>query len=612
MKIIKINTNEYLDKAFDMIPTNAIIDKGRCGIGGTTMELNSKRHSILVVPNVSIIESKTSQFDFLFGVKGGVNISHIKEYIENIIRSGGVIKIMSTPDSFRKIISACESLDFDIYSKCFLLLDECHSFITERSYRENISVPLEYLWKFENKSLISATPYEFSDPRFEKLKLVKIESEHLNSNIETVFTKDLFATLKSLIEQAKEHKDVNLHIFYNSVTDIPIILSLIKADKVDSTKIFCADNAGNRGKLGKYADRLFSLKDNDYHPGFINFYTTKYWEGWDLIDENAVVVLLSDIKKEHTLFEISTKGIQAIGRLRNKAKHVFHITNCYEFTSTSKKKIKDQIIKNSSIGVDSYNFLSKAALFKNILPKIKTAVEGMIKSFSTFNSDGTSATLDMNKLDSIIYSSTISSGYDMNSIVESWKKLGFSVKQSRSEHLLGIEDYKIIKNNRIGQWRKNKVIIDTIIELEKSNFVKNENLDDFVIDFSGYEEWAKLKNENLNLYKYYECLGYDKLRELSFSSSKMKKEYIIANSSKIEVSEDFKKLVYHTFSLGGKYKVSYIKDKLNEFARRLGIDVSYNFKANDIMKYFDVRDCTLTDDINGRRSRAYQIIGKLQ
>lgn len=40
------------------IPSGAFINKGLTGIGGTKSEMDSLRHSIIVVPNIPVIISK--------------------------------------------------------------------------------------------------------------------------------------------------------------------------------------------------------------------------------------------------------------------------------------------------------------------------------------------------------------------------------------------------------------------------------------------------------------------------------------------------------------------------------------------------------------------------
>ena len=50
----------------------------------------------------------------------------------------------------------------------------------------------------------------------------------------------------------------------------------------------------------------------------INFYTCKYFEGWDMYDEQATLILVTNIHRMHTKVGIADKGAQFFGRLRGK------------------------------------------------------------------------------------------------------------------------------------------------------------------------------------------------------------------------------------------------------------------------------------------------------
>lgn len=57
------------------IPANSIFYKGRCGIGGTTMEIEHKRHSIIVVPNKSPIPCKCTRYNEMLGIMSELNLN---------------------------------------------------------------------------------------------------------------------------------------------------------------------------------------------------------------------------------------------------------------------------------------------------------------------------------------------------------------------------------------------------------------------------------------------------------------------------------------------------------------------------------------------------------
>ena len=60
MKIeyITINAGQRFDAVMPEIPTNSIINKTVTGCGATYAEINAPRHSVIIEPNVPVIEGK--------------------------------------------------------------------------------------------------------------------------------------------------------------------------------------------------------------------------------------------------------------------------------------------------------------------------------------------------------------------------------------------------------------------------------------------------------------------------------------------------------------------------------------------------------------------------
>ena len=174
--MITLKEGQYLSDVMNEIPSNCILSKRIPGCGATTLELDTNRSSIIVVPNVPVIVSKCNKYDNLLGVYEGVNQGQIIEYLrENRIR-----KIMTTPESFSKVKSACEKCGINVYSDFFLLMDECHQLIKDVDYRIDIVMPMNDFFLFNRKALVSATPIGFSDPRFEEsnFKIIEVTADY--------------------------------------------------------------------------------------------------------------------------------------------------------------------------------------------------------------------------------------------------------------------------------------------------------------------------------------------------------------------------------------------------------------------------------------------------
>ena len=79
--MITLKEGQYLSDVMNKIPSNCILSKRIPGCGATTLELETNRSSIIVVPNVPVIVSKCNKYPNLLGVYEGVSQSQIIEYI---------------------------------------------------------------------------------------------------------------------------------------------------------------------------------------------------------------------------------------------------------------------------------------------------------------------------------------------------------------------------------------------------------------------------------------------------------------------------------------------------------------------------------------------------
>ena len=176
-----LEKDKHLDSIFDEIPTNVIIDKTICGCGATWLEIHSKRNSIIIEPNVPVIIGKVQKHHDIniIGVHGDtIKVKDITEKIQ-IQNQNGYVKIMTTPESYKKVTDALKLLNIQYRKDYFLLFDECEKIVSDIDYRPNIALPIKDFFKFDNKAMVSATPIIINDPRFkeQKFKIIKIKPQ---------------------------------------------------------------------------------------------------------------------------------------------------------------------------------------------------------------------------------------------------------------------------------------------------------------------------------------------------------------------------------------------------------------------------------------------------
>ena len=111
--VIKIPAKtKFLSDFLDFIPSHKLINKGITGCGGTTVELESKRNSIILCPTCNLVESKSAQG--YFGVTSKVNKSQIRNYLINETKFK---KIIATYDALPRLMEIIPN-----YSEYFLLI----------------------------------------------------------------------------------------------------------------------------------------------------------------------------------------------------------------------------------------------------------------------------------------------------------------------------------------------------------------------------------------------------------------------------------------------------------------------------------------------------------
>ena len=309
------------------IRTNTILYKKLTGLGATHSEIKAPRHSIIIEPNRPVIIGKCKdpehKNDNLFGVYQGVFTDDIIDYIED--SKGKYLKILTTPESFHKVEEALKATDIEIRFHCFLLFDECHKIIKDSDFRDTISLPMDLFFECENKALVSATPIEFTDPRFENFEMVQIVPEF-------DFSKDLFLHITNnvlqTVKETLESLEGNTFIFCNS-TDM--IYNLMKQLSLfEDSAVFCSANSVKKLKNDKDVKFKQAYEDWDVkHMKRYNWLTSRFYNAVDIkLDKQPNVIMLSNCYfSEHTMMDPYTDAVQATGRFRNGVASIKHIVN---------------------------------------------------------------------------------------------------------------------------------------------------------------------------------------------------------------------------------------------------------------------------------------------
>ena len=331
LKLVEIRNNQYMSDLYpDGLPSNAIIDKTLTAKGATTCELDeryAKRNSIIIEPNVPVIDSKQVKYPNLLGVREGVTDYDVKKYL--LDKSICYKKIIVTPESYSKVKQAAEYAGVNLFKDFFLLIDECEKVVQEANFRPAIVQPFFDFFSFDNKALISATPLSpklkgFTNHSFSHIKIVPTYDYKKNLS--------LIGTNNVQLECLKQISlnDNKKAIFLNSPDYAKTLID--KADIRNHSKIYCSnqDNA-----INKLHEDGYKASEN-FMSGEIleqySFFTSRFYSAVDLDtpDKPDIIMVTDCLNKAQTMIDPFTHSFQITGRFRSGIGSITHLTNWKE------------------------------------------------------------------------------------------------------------------------------------------------------------------------------------------------------------------------------------------------------------------------------------------
>ena len=335
-KTIKISTVngrvQHLSEIYPVIETNTILNKTITGIGATYSEIKALRNSVIIEPTKPVIYGKINNAihkdDNLFGVYQGIYQDKIIEYIERSLREGKYIKILTTPESFRKVQDAFEELEIDIrFDGYFLLFDEIQKTVKDCDYRQDIILPMDLFFECRDKAIVSATPpRKFRDPRFNDFTVVKITPDFdFHNDIYIWTTNSVLEDARKLVNLLKD-KERPVFLFVNSTDMIYALMEKLKV--TEQSAVFCSEKSVD--KLNKQLN--FSAAYDNWDASkmaHFNWMTSRFYSALDIeLDERPDIVMLTDcFIADYTMIDPYMDAVQIIGRFRNGVNYIYHIRN---------------------------------------------------------------------------------------------------------------------------------------------------------------------------------------------------------------------------------------------------------------------------------------------
>lgn len=312
-------TVNKLSDIFDCVPYG-VLAKNRTGVGATTLELQSNRDSIIVVPTKNIAyEKHLTKKDQYFYVgskigqlKDDVGVPDVESYIDSDVEYK---KILVVADSLPKVIKA---IGESVYENYFIMIDEIDSYQEDGVFRPSMENTIDYYFRFKstNRSLVSATIKPFTNPKLQEEPIIQIIYKNNESwNLSTLHTEYILASIYNSTKKLIDKKyPTTIVVAYNKVSAARSIIENLISDGIlqhEDCGILCSEASKNNAR-----EYYVTLKEKKLPAKKLIFMTCAYFAGID-IEDRFHLISVSDSRYIYTMMSIE-KLKQISGRCRHK------------------------------------------------------------------------------------------------------------------------------------------------------------------------------------------------------------------------------------------------------------------------------------------------------
>ena len=396
---IPISKGQWLSDAlakskykYTKIPSNVVLNKTLTGIGATHIEIESKRNSIIIEPNVPVIKGKVAKHPQCLGIYKACTESKIKKYLLN--KDIEYKKIITTPESFSRITNAVAELNveldeeqqIDLFKDYFCLFDECEKISQDYDFRESIAFPINDFFKFENKAFVSATPLKQAHKEFDLqgFNILTVTPDYDYSvKLELIATDKFLDAFCKKINKLRFDKSECICIFYNSTKGITDLLTQFPY-LAEECAVFCSDTSKNKLNVKNI------ITFTDFNPLYIkriNFFTSRFYSAVDIVLPLCPdVIMITDLSTaKHSTIDPLSEAIQIQGRFRNEHSNgkrfnsLCHITNFMNFNVLT----YDESVKELNLWFETAQHLQEKYK-KNTDTKDRQSIEKEFKSCNIF------------------------------------------------------------------------------------------------------------------------------------------------------------------------------------------------------------------------------------
>ena len=569
---------QHLSDIYPVIETNTILNKTITGIGATYSEIKAPRNSVIIEPTKPVIDGKINNAihkdDNLFGVYQGVYQDKIIDYIERSLRDGKCIKILTTPESFRKVQDAFEELDIDIrFDGYFLLFDEIQKTVKDCDYRQDIILPMDLFFECRDKAIVSATPpRKFRDPRFNDFTVVKITPDfdfHKEINLWT--TNNVLEDARKLVNLLKD-KERPVFLFVNSTDMIYALME--KMEVMEQSAVFCSEKSVD--KLNKQLN--FSAAYDKWEASKMahyNWMTSRFYSALDIdLSERPDIIMLTDCYiADYTIIDPYMDAVQIIGRFRNGVNYIYHIRN---YNYRIPESTEESLIEGLRCAANVYAYLGTMADSASTSQQKEAFMQAQATIPYTKYQDE-NGRINFYAVDNHIDEELTKSLYrDKTALTTVYNSCGyFTVYHTTHYYKMGDFERLKIESKTASIREKRREIV---AQLEQLGVCETEAEQQYKRD---------LEFADPLIVEAYEVLGKDKIEQLNYSVTRLRQEIIIKKHQDNACSTDAIKLINATFYSQQWYSADDIRNNLRAVFLALNIPHPKAITSHTIREYFD-------------------------
>ena len=611
----------------NLLPTQTFIfNKVMTGCGATTMFLDDAVPTVLCSPRKELIYCKANSDRYigkvhLFGSTSEdvlEKINAAKNYILSLrptpfFTPTYAPKILVTYDSTKYVIQTLRELG--LLERFRFVVDEFQTLMTDASFRGDAEA--EFMENLRTASYIiflSATPYieEYLDMLDEFKDLPYLELSWPESSIHPInITPSLYdngsptRTIQNIIDHYKsqgffeEMMDRYGNVLRSTeavffVNDVKFIVETIKKNSLplSEVNIICSDRKENHAAMRRAGLTVgHAPKEGERHPTY-TFVTKAAYEGTDFYSPCAYTYIFSNIKRENLAIDISLDLPQILGRQRLS-------TNAFRYSATLFYKSKPDFSDSEK---------------KEFMEGINTKVNETEELLNVFNS-----------LQNPDQKKRMARKYRGSQMQEKYQNDYTTVVDDKVSDEVRVVFNKYVMANELRAWDVQMhqyqdityvmaSVCDAFATTSTSSFVESKQ---FLSTFSGnFEQKMRMYAEFLDSHPeckedlqmsvmisndiktYYNNLGSDRLRSLSWKEANIVRELYGSSASEDRIAE----LIYAEFP-DGWYSLTELKEKLQGIYDSIGL--RRIAKATDIGKYYTYTK--KQKSIGGNRSNGFDI-----